>query len=135
MGPAGKTRADVVGVDFVAKFNQSFLIPEGWARADEAHLSHENVEDLWEFVEAEFAENFADFGDVLFGVCQFVGREVGGVDFHGAEFEDIEVGFVFAETFLFEEDGSRVGDEDDEGDEEHRYKKYDDSESGEKEVE
>ena len=55
-------------MDFGAEGDEAFLIPEGGAGTDEGHLTGEDVEDLREFVERGLAEEFADLGDVLFGV-------------------------------------------------------------------
>ena len=54
-GLGGQSCAVVVGV-FLP------LVRGGWAGADEGHFAHEDVEELGEFVQGGFADEFADAG-------------------------------------------------------------------------
>jgi hypothetical protein len=90
---------------------------ERGARADEAHVAEEDVDQLGKLVNAGAAEEAADAGDagiVLHledGAAHFIkGLEGGffllGVNDHGAEFEEAEAAAIHADAFLDEKDGA-----------------------------
>ena len=112
------------------------FVGERRARADERHVTEQDVEELGQLVEAGFAEKAADGGDAGVG-CDFVsgGGGVGvrgavgdeaadviavdggiAVHAHGTELEELETAAVLTEAVLAVENGSSGGELHGEGD-------------------
>lgn len=122
---------------------------DGWAWADEGHFVAQDVVELGEFVDGEFAYPLTDAGDagVIFefegdaGLAVLVILEelvldLIGMDDHGTKFPDAEEVAASADAFLAEEDGSAVfefdeqgGDDEDGGEEDQSERGPDDIES------
>ena len=84
------------------------LIPQGRARSDDGHFAFDDVEDLRQFIQTCFSQEFADLSDVLIRISEEMRWCVFWcVDTHRTELQDIEVGFVDADSFLFKEDRTR----------------------------
>lgn len=73
-----------------AEFDQVFLVEQGRAGTDDAHVTFQDAEQLGEFVEAGFAKELANGGEPAVGISQKMGGNSGGVDAHGAEFGHLE---------------------------------------------
>lgn len=136
LGPAGDA-----GEDGVAVAVEGDLLGEGFdelgafgARSDDGHVAPEDVEELGEFVDAEFAEPAAEGGDagVVAGGPDGAGSGF-GVHVHGAELEDFEDFAVVADAFLAVEGGAGTGEADEGGDDEHGEAGEEKAEEGEKE--
>lgn len=88
------------------------------ARADNAHVSGKDIEELREFVQVPFAEEGPDGGAAgIVGACPAGALEF-GVGAHGAELDHAERSALFSAAFLEIEDRARGGDFDGEGAEE-----------------
>ena len=102
--PARKPRHDVVCAVFVPLRDQIVLIPQGRPRADDAHLSLQNVEDLRELIQARPAQEAPAPGDKGIRRIQQMGRHVvRRVDAHRPELVDIEIGLSLSHTLLLEQ--------------------------------
>ena len=125
--PAGEAWADVVRAVFVAFFNQVRLVPEGWARPDDAHLADEDVENLREFVEARLPQEGTDLRDVLLRILQQMRRHVmRRIDLHRPIFQDGEELLVLPDALLAEKDRAWIADDDTQADDDpERYQDND----------
>lgn len=105
--PAGDSGGDEVAaaLGFVV---QGEVLDEQGARADEAHVSLEDVDELGEFVDGGGAHELADGGEAL-GVGEELALRVLAV-VHGFELDDLKDVFVFAGPRLGEEDVASVRD-------------------------
>ena len=102
--PAGQAGADVVCAVLVPLGQQVVLIPEGRARTDDCHIAHKDIPQLGQLVQTGLAQETAHPGDILLRVVeQMGGHVVGGVDAHGAEFQDVEIALMDAHPLLLEE--------------------------------
>lgn len=122
---AGLPHAGDAGTDHVEVFDVfavfgNFGLDNG-ARADEAHFSFEDVEQLWQFVQACLAQECATPGDarVVFEFEFFFPFPAGfrvfcqqffeldiGIDAHAAEFIAVEFFSMASDAAVFEYDGS-----------------------------
>ena len=119
LGPARQAGADIVGTVFVPLGQQVVLIPEGRPGADDRHVAHKDIPQLGQLVQAGLAQEPPHPGDILVRVVEEMGGHiVGGVDPHGAEFQDVEMLFVDAHPFLLEK--HRAGRIQLDGDAEHQ---------------
>ena len=119
LGPARQAGADIVGTVFVPLGQQIVLVPEGRPGADDRHIAHKDVPQLGQLVQAGLAQETPHPGDILVRVVEEMGGHiVGGVDPHGAEFQDVEMLFVDAHPFLLEK--HRAGRIQLDGDAEHQ---------------
>lgn len=87
------------------------------SRADEAHVTVEDVEDLRQFVEPGGADKFADFGNarIVFG-GQLGTRVFFSIDAHRTEFINLIFLAKAADADLAVEDGTAVAEFDGQGD-------------------
>ncbi|CAD5376994.1 hypothetical protein OF001_U190030 [Pseudomonas sp. OF001] len=74
------------------------------ARSDYAHVSDENVEKLWEFVEFGLAQEFSGSGYSIVASYGQLQTFFLGINSHCAEFENSESSSMPANTLLSEED-------------------------------
>ena len=103
LGPAGETRADVVGAVFVPLGDQVILVPQRRPGADDGHLPGEDLGDLGQLVQRGLAQEAAHPGDVLVRILQKMGGHVvGRLHLHGAEFQDVKISLVDAHPLLAE---------------------------------
>ena len=81
--------------------DEIFLVPERGARANDAHVANEDIQNLRQFVKAALSQEFADTRDVLFRFVQKVCRHImRRIHFHGAEFVHGKERFPFSDTLL-----------------------------------
>lgn len=135
LSPAGEAGLHVVGAVFIALGHEVILVPEGGARADDAHVADEDVPNLGQLIQTGFAKELANAGDILLGVLQQVrGGVAGGAHLHAAELVQREEALALAHSLLGEEGGTRVGQLD--GDDEHNEhgRKHHQSHEGEDDV-
>ena len=84
------------------------LIPQGRARSDDGHFAFDDVEDLRQFIQACFSQEFADFSDVLIRILQQMRWCIlRRIDAHRPEFQNMKMRFVDSDSFLFKEDRTR----------------------------
>src|SRR5690606_5423345 len=103
------------------------------ARANPAHLSCEDVNDLRKFIDAKLAKKGADGSDsriLLFGVAVAVLLAY----LHGSQFEDLEDLSAKAHAVLHEEDGASAGELDKDTGEQNDGREDRQHEDGEHEV-
>lgn len=113
--------------------------------ADDGHVALEDIDELWQFVEAAAAEEVPEGGDArvvveLLAALPFVSesgvmREDGmeafiGMLVHGAEFPDADGLAVFAETAGAIDDGAWAGDFDGGGDKQQEWPAAEQGEDG-----
>src|SRR5271155_4301508 len=93
--------------------------------ADQRQVAGENdIEELWQFVEAGLADETADAGDARVVLGDELARGgVGMLDIHRAKFVDFDESIVEAVAALLEEDRSLAVELDGYGDQQHdRYR-------------
>ena len=123
--PAGQAGADVIGAVFVPLGQQVILVPQRRARADDRHVPHKDVPELGQLVKAGLAQKMPHPRDILIRILeQMSGHIVGGIDPHGAEFEDVEVLFMDAHPLLLEENRPRRIHLDGDAENEQQRRKY-----------
>lgn len=112
----------VVGGDMVAVFAQ--LAGKQWARANNAHLSAQHIDELGKLVDAGAADDAADGGHArVVGEFEIVGlillvkrfifgfpafKRAIGIEHHASEFDEGEELAVFTHALLCEENGPSV---------------------------
>lgn len=106
LGPAGDAGGDEMAPTLGFIIEGEVLDEEG-ARADEAHVAFEDVDELGKFVDGGGAYEFADGGEAL-GVRKEVAVRIFAV-VHGFEFDDLKDFFMLAGSRLGEEDASPIG--------------------------
>ena len=102
--PAGQARAHIVCMVLVALCQQIILVPQSRPRANDRHITYKDIPQLGQLVQTGLAQESAHPGDILLRVVeQMGGHVVGGVDAHGAEFQDVEIALMDAHPLLLEE--------------------------------
>lgn len=126
------------------------LVQHDGARADNAHVAKEDVEELREFIEAEAAQESSDTGDARVVLELLVGGplagslgvgvEIGtqhliGVFAHSAKLEHVKHTAIFADAFLAVQHSPRRIEGDEQGNEGQEGGENDEAGYGDKEVE
>lgn len=91
------------------------------AGADQAHVPKENVEELWELIQAMSSHESSDRGDavVIFAHAQAGHAVLFRINPHGPEFPDFKLPSVLREADLSVENGAAVIEPDGNGSERH----------------
>ena len=84
--PAGQAGREMVDPFFGPQGNQVILIKESRTRTDNAHIAGQDAPQLWQFIQAGFAQELADRSQPLIRIPQQVGGHGRGIGAHGAEF-------------------------------------------------
>ena len=100
--PAGETGFELVHSGSNAELHKVVLVVECRAWPYKNHIAFDDVDEVGEFIQTEFADERTCFEQVFFGITEEVSGNVGGVFFHAAEFVQLEKAVVFSDTFLFE---------------------------------
>ena len=74
--PSCQSRADIICSIFIAFFQKIILIPECRSWPDYRHISLKNIQKLWQFIQTGFSKPPACSGQILFRICQQMGRHV-----------------------------------------------------------
>ena len=107
--PAGESRPNIIGTVCIARSDQIFLIPQRGPRSDDAHISHKNIPNLRQFVQAVFSQKSPDTGEILLRILQQMRRHImRRIHFHAAKFMQRKVCFIFSHTLLCEQNRSRI---------------------------
>lgn len=106
--PAGEAWFELVNAGIDAQLHEVVLVVECGAWAYKDHFAFDDVDEVGQFVEAEFAYEGAGFEQVFLWVSEQVGGDIGCVFFHAAEFVEHEEAVVDADAFLCKEYGGAV---------------------------
>ena len=90
-----------------------------WARADEAHVAAQDVEQLRQLIQRGGAQDAPEPSGARFIRQQLAGFRVASVR-HGAEFVDIKIATKVANTLLSEDGATDPGNEQQQGDEQQQ---------------
>lgn len=129
LGPAGHTGADLVFYHVAGDFFLKHFHELGTfrSRAHQGHAAEKDIEELRELVDGSLSDKFSDLCDsrVSRGGPAFL-LVLRLLLYHGAEFVHHEGLVVKSHSFLFEDDGARGGEFDDDGNYKHyRAEEYD----------
>ena len=109
LAEAGHARADLK-LDQLPVFVLVVVHGQQGAGRNKTHLAAQDVDQLRQLVDLEFADETAHFGDVCIAVFDdgmvFIEHDVRA--FHGPEFIAVELSSACAGTALFEDDGPAV---------------------------
>ena len=109
LGPAGQPRQDIVGPVLIPFRNQIFLVVQGRPRADDTHVTFEDIDQLRQFIQTGFPQEPAGFGYKPLRICQQVRRHIfRGIGIHRPELQDIELCFMNTDTALPEKNRART---------------------------
>src|SRR5216684_9329678 len=105
LGPSSNSRAHSValGKEIQAGFQHFAEVRLLRARPHQAHGAVQNVEELWQLVQAIFADERADAGNAIVAVSGPTGTAFFGVLPHGTELKDFKLVAVQSDTLLPEE--------------------------------
>ena len=135
LGPAGDAGADLLADQVAGDLLLQVLHMVGNLRpgAYQAHLAHQDIEELGQLVHAGFADEAAENGFPGVGIGGPGGVAV-GVYPHAAEFQHGEDLFVPADALLHEEHGAGAAELDTDGDGHHQGAGDEDAQKGERNV-
>src|SRR5262249_14982242 len=108
--PPGQTRLDQMPLGVELNLLAQLLDEERafGARADETHLAAQNIDELWDLVNAGFADESADAGDARVATLRPLRLAVFfGVLPHRAGLDDLEDAPIFADPLLHVKDRAR----------------------------
>jgi hypothetical protein len=132
-GFVGDAGADAEDLALLGSVGGGVLFELG-ARADEGHITHDDIDELRELVDLIFSKKTADFGDARI-VGASGAAELVSVEVHGAEFPDAEWSAVQASTQGAVEGGAGGVEADEDDEEEEDRGEEEEAESGADEVE
>lgn len=96
--PAREPRWKRMYIPFRACGDQIILVEKRRARPDEAHIPLQDAPNLREFIQAGFAQEAADGGQVLYGIIEEMGRDNGRIYLHRSELRHPEQTITAADT-------------------------------------
>jgi hypothetical protein len=102
------------------QFNEVVLIEQCRPGTDKAHISLDDAEQLRQFIQAAFAQKFADHREIMIGIFEQMRGHHRGVDLHGAKFGHFEEGVVSPDPIGPVQDGPFRGELNQQGHHCHR---------------
>src|SRR5258707_1102198 len=105
LGPAGNPRTNGIAQGIKGRLTLEHPAEDGTLRTrpHKTHLATQHVHRLWEFVQAQFADDAADPGDALVAVCRPLWAVLLGILIHGTKLQDFEGASAQSDAFLPEE--------------------------------